>query len=88
MFSKTSFQLQKISPGRPRAVYFNDDTYVGWVQGSDVIELGATDPEQGAVFYTLEPNQAGQPRVLRDRSSQTHQTLRNGQHIMATRLPG
>jgi hypothetical protein len=66
VFSKTSFQLQKISPGRPRAVYFNDDTYVGWVQGSDVIELGATDPEQGAVFYTLELNQAGQPRVLRD----------------------
>lgn len=66
VFSKTSFQLHKISPGRPRAIYFNDDTYVGWVQGSEVIELASTDPEQGAVFYTLEPNQDGQPRVLRD----------------------
>ena len=66
VFSKTSFQLQKISAGRPRAVYFNDDTYVGWVQGSDVIELGSTDREQGAVFYTLEPDKHGQPRVMRD----------------------
>ncbi len=66
VFSKTSFQLHKISAGRPRAVYFNDDTYVGWVQGSDVIELASTDKEQGAVFYTLEPNKDGQPRVLRD----------------------
>lgn len=66
VFSKTSFQLHKISPGRPRALYFNDDTYVGWVQGSDVIELGATDDQQGAIFYTLEPNAQGQPRVLRD----------------------
>ncbi len=66
VFSKTSFQLHKISPGRPRALYFNDDTYVGWVQGSDIIELGATDDKQGAVFYTLEPNSDDQPRVLRD----------------------
>lgn len=66
VFSKTSFQLHKISAGRPRALYFNDDTYVGWVQGSDVIELGSTDREQGAVFYTLEPDKDGQPRVLRD----------------------
>lgn len=66
VFSKTSFQLHKISAGRPRAVYFNDDTYVGWVQGSEVIELGSTDREQGAVFYTLEPDKDGNPRVLRD----------------------
>ena len=66
VFSKTSFQLHKISPGRPRALYFNDDTYVGWVQGSDIIELAAADKDQGAVFYTIEPNAAGEPRVLRD----------------------
>ena len=67
VFSKTSFQLHKISPGRPRAIYFNDDTYVGWVQGSDIIELAASDPVQGAVFYTMEPNADGKPRVIRDR---------------------
>ena len=66
VFSKTSFQLHKISAGRPRAVYFNDDTYVGFCQGSEIIELGSTDREQGAVFYTLEPDKHGQPRVMRD----------------------
>jgi len=66
VFSKTSFQLHKISPGRPRALYFNDDVYVGWVQGSDIIELAAADKDQGAIFYTVEPNSEGKPRVLRD----------------------
>lgn len=66
VFSKTSFQLHKISPSRPRAIYFNDDTYVGWVQDSDIIELAASDPAQGAMFFTIEPNAQGLPRVIRD----------------------
>src|SRR5436853_7732015 len=33
VFSKTSFQSPKISPRMPRAIYFNDDTYVGFVHG-------------------------------------------------------
>ncbi len=57
VFSKTSLQLHRISPRRPRAVYFNDDVYVGWCQSGDVIELAATDPEQGAIFYTLAQDQ-------------------------------
>jgi hypothetical protein len=64
VFSKTSFQLHKINTFKPRAIYFNDDTYVGWVRGSDTLELAASDPEQGAIFFTLEGTQ--QPRVLRD----------------------
>ena len=31
VFSKTSFQYKKISPEAPRALYFNDDVYVGQV---------------------------------------------------------
>jgi hypothetical protein len=31
VFSKTSFQFSRISPERPRALYFNDDVYVGQV---------------------------------------------------------
>ena len=30
VFSKTSLQLQRISPRRPRSLYFNDDVYVGY----------------------------------------------------------
>ena len=33
VFSKTSFQPRRIDPKHPRAIYFNDSTYVGWVQG-------------------------------------------------------
>ncbi len=67
VFSKTSFQLHKIGPDRPRAIYFNDDTYVGWVRNSRMLELGAADGEQGAVFYTLESSDhVAKPRVVRD----------------------
>jgi len=58
VFSKTSFQPRRIDPKHPRAIYFNDSTYVGWVQGSDLIELCETDPIEGAVFFTLEPEMA------------------------------
>lgn len=66
VFSKTSFQLRKISPRRPRAVYFNDDVYVGWVRDSSVIEIAATDPVNGTMFYTLESTASG-PKVARDK---------------------
>jgi hypothetical protein len=39
VFSKTSFQRALISPQSPRALYFNDDTYVGAVQGGEVLKL-------------------------------------------------
>ena len=67
VFSKTSFQLQRIRPETPRAVYFNDDAYVGWVQRGDVVELSAVDPELGAIFYTLAQEQVDQPQFLRDK---------------------
>ncbi len=67
VFSKTSFQLRKISPLRPRAIYFGDDAYLGWVQRGDVIEISAVDPQQGAVFYTLEQEETDTPRFVRDR---------------------
>lgn len=67
VFSKTSLQLQKISPRRPRAIYFNDDVYVGYCQQGDVLELAATDPKQGAIFYTLDQTESERPLVVRDR---------------------
>src|SRR5579862_1211293 len=38
VFSKTSFQGPKISPKKPRAVYFNDNVAVGFVPQGDVME--------------------------------------------------
>jgi hypothetical protein len=53
VFSKTSFQRNRISPHNPRALYFRDDVYVGYVNGGEVLEVSAVDPKLGAVFYTL-----------------------------------
>lgn len=65
VFSKTSFQRSRISPRTPRAVYFSDDMYVGWVQQGDVVELTAMDPRQGAMFYALSQEKTDQPRFVR-----------------------
>jgi len=65
VFSKTSFQAPKISPRRPRALYFNDSAAVGFVPDGDVLELIATDPKQGAIFYTLDKDKTDKPSFLR-----------------------
>ncbi|MEM8910719.1 MAG: hypothetical protein AAGC97_03040 [Planctomycetota bacterium] len=67
VFSKTSLQLHRISPRRPRALYFNDDVYVGYCQRGDVLEFAATDAQQGATFYTLSQDAEGTPTFIRDR---------------------
>jgi len=51
VFAKDSFQAAAISPKNPRAIYFNDDVAVGWVRGSEWMEVAATDPRQGVIFY-------------------------------------
>lgn len=53
VYSKTSLQAGRIHPGNPRAIYFNDEVYIGWVQGSPLLEIAAADPHRGAAFYTL-----------------------------------
>ncbi len=54
VFSKTSSQAPFTSPKTPRALYFNDTVFVGWAQGSGVIDLTAIDPKKGPIFYVLE----------------------------------
>ena len=66
VFSKTSLQFRRIAPWAPRALYFNDDAYVGWVNGGNSLEVSAVDPQLGAVFYTLSQQPAKQPRFVRD----------------------
>jgi hypothetical protein len=61
VFSKTSFQYKKISPEHPRALYFNDDVYVGSVHEGKAIEVVSFDPMQGAIFYLLDEHKADHP---------------------------
>ncbi len=73
VFSKTSSQIEKIGPATPRALYFNDDVYIGWVQGGNVLEAASTDPAQGTMFYTLDQREQLQPKfVRRDECLQCH----------------
>lgn len=67
VFSKTSLQQERISPSRPRALYFNDDAYVGWVRYGPVLEISAVDPGQGAMYYTLAQRLSQRPQFVRDR---------------------
>jgi hypothetical protein len=65
VFSKTSLQQRLITPKNPRAIYFNDDVYVGYVRGGEVLEVSVADPQLGTVFYTLAQDQDAPPRFGR-----------------------
>ena len=65
VFSKTSLQRNRIAPRTPRALYFNDEVYVGYCQHGEVLELSAVDPTLGAVFYTLSQETDESPKITR-----------------------
>jgi len=64
VFSKTALQSEGISPQTPRAIYFNDDVYVAWVQEAS-IEIMSVDPDRGAGFYMLAQENDGRPEFER-----------------------
>ncbi len=53
VFSKTSLQTDFITRKTPRAIYFNADTYVGWIPVAPLIEIASIDPRRGVIFYAL-----------------------------------
>lgn len=67
VFSNTSFQRGRIRPDHPRALYFSDNCYVGWVPGG-LVEVIAIDPMLGPVFYSFDSARRGgaAPRFVRD----------------------
>jgi len=60
VFSKTSHQNPYITPKTPRAVYFGDDVYLGWVQGG-VVEVADLSPTLGMTFYVLDHRDPSKP---------------------------
>lgn len=69
VFTKTSLQKSLIGPATPRALYFSETVYVGWVPGG-LIEVAAMDPQLGPVFYQFKANAAPGERTgfVRDAS--------------------
>ncbi|HEX3701107.1 MAG TPA: hypothetical protein VHV27_10580 [Phenylobacterium sp.] len=65
VFSKTSLQVERISPRTPRSIYFNDNVAVGAAQGGRLFEILANDPKSGLAFYTLDTAQTASPRLER-----------------------
>jgi len=66
VYSKTSLQSEIISPQSPRAIYFNDDTYVAWIEHTPMIEISTMDSMMGTVFYTMVERPTGAPRFERE----------------------
>ena len=66
VFSKTSLQRERIAPQHPRALYFNDEVYVGWIPGAPVMEFSEVDAKLGGVFYTLDQTATDQPKFVRN----------------------
>ena len=72
VFSKTSFQAARIDPRNPRALYFSDDVMVGFVRGSNLLEVAALDPKQGMVFYSFDSTSNPPSFDRRDACLQCH----------------
>lgn len=84
VFSKTSLQARKISPKTPRALYFNDELYIGYCHEGDKLEVAAMDPLLGTVFYTLSQKETATPTLLR----QTDDCLTCHASSRTERVPG
>ena len=67
VLSRTGVQRAFTSPGNPRALFFNEQVSVGYIRHSPFLELIAHDPDQGAVFYTLDQKPAARPVLSRQR---------------------
>ena len=65
VFSKTSFQRERISPETPRALYFSDDVMVGFCDRGRVMEISAADEVIGTAFYTIDQTPGGRPVIQR-----------------------
>lgn len=84
VFSKTSMQRDRISPRNPRAIYFNDDSYIGYCHAGEMIEIAVADPQLGAVFYTLDQTKEDAPVIER----QTHRCLQCHGAAQTDDIPG
>lgn len=60
LFSTTSLQLRLITPSNPRALFFNEDVYVGYIPGGR-IEIVSVDPALGGIYYIFDIPRGAEP---------------------------
>jgi hypothetical protein len=66
VFSQTSLQRREINPRNPRAIYYNDDIYVGYIPGAPMMEVSAVDPKLGGMFYSIEQEKRRKASIVRN----------------------
>jgi hypothetical protein len=66
VFSQTSLQRREIDPRNPRALYFNEDVYIGYIPHAPMMELSAVDPKLGGVFYSIDQTPQEKPAFTRN----------------------
>ena len=60
VFSTTSLQLRLITPANPRALFFNEDVYIGYIPGGRV-EVVSLDPALGGIYYIFDIPRGTEP---------------------------
>jgi len=85
VYSPTSLQHKLISPEKPRALFFNNNTYIGFVQNSEIVEVTSIDDDKGMVFYTFDNVREGSKGF--ERSDQTCLVCHDTQGTMGGGVP-
>jgi hypothetical protein len=66
VFSQTSLQRREINPRNPRAIYYNEDVYIGYIPNAPMMEVSAVDPKLGGIFYSLDQEKLERPSFVRN----------------------
>ena len=66
VFSQTSLQRREINPRNPRALFYNDDVYLGYIPHAPMMEISAVDPKLGGVFYSIDQVPQEKPAFTRN----------------------
>ena len=85
VFSATSLQKKLISRKTPRGLFYNDDTYLGLVQHSTIVEVATIDDKLGTVFYTFD-NTKGTTKYF-ERADQTCLVCHDSQGVPGFGVP-
>ncbi len=65
VFSQTSLQRRAINPRNPRAIFYNDGVYLGYIPHAPMMEISAVDPKLGGIFYSLDQVPQDKPAFTR-----------------------
>jgi hypothetical protein len=93
VFSRTSLQRQRINPRNPRAIFYNEEVYVGYIPDAPLMEISAVDPKLGGVFYSLDQVPQAKPSFTRSQDClQCHVSARTlgvpGHFVRSLRTDG